>query len=170
MDAAAITAIIGIAGILLGTLIAPRVNHNLGARYNRKDLLFKRKLEYFEKIVDTIEKNKRMYHQAIGKIEFSENNKEVKKVIEELKQSRKNFLIMASPLYFDVRNLSEKIIRFVRVEKEIFNRISSLGKEDKKEIPILIEQIKNLIEILNKRGTDIILEMKRELARWHRNF
>ncbi|MCK9595623.1 hypothetical protein M0R19_00335 [Candidatus Pacearchaeota archaeon] len=132
MDAAAITAIIGIVGILLGTLIAPRVNHNLGARYNRKDLLFKRKLEYFEKIVDTIEKNKRMYNQTIGKIEFSKDKKEIKKVVEELKQSRKNFLIMASPLYFDVRALSERIVRFVRVEKEIFNRISVLIDKEKK--------------------------------------
>lgn len=165
MDAAALTAIVGLIGVLAGTVISPRVNHQIGARVSRQDLLFKRKLEYFEKIVETIEKNKRMYQAAIGKIECIESNKEIKKVIEELKQNRKNFLIMASPLYFDTRRISETIIRFVRVEKEIFNRISALEDKEKKELPVLIESLKELLEILNRRGNGIILEMKRELSK-----
>jgi len=128
-------------------------------------LLFKRKLEYFEKIVDTIEKNKRIYHQAVGKIENSSNSKEIKEIVGELKKNRKNFLIMASPLYFDTQKLSEKIIRFVRVEKEIFNRVSSLENKNKKDIPVLIEQIREIIGILNKRGNEIIFEMKKELSK-----
>ncbi len=160
-----LTAIVGILGILVGTLISPRINQKISGQYNRRDLLFKRKLEYFEKIVDTIEKNKRMYHQAMGKIECSKNNREVQRIVDELKQSRKNFLIMASPLYFDVRILSGKIVRFVRVEKEIFNRISSLGKRDRKEMSLLTESLKGHMGILNRRGDEIILEMKKELAR-----
>jgi hypothetical protein len=32
-------------------------------------------------------------------------------------------------------------------------------------MPVLIEQIKKLIELLNKRGDGIIIEMKKELAK-----
>jgi predicted CopG family antitoxin len=165
MDTAAITAIIALLGIVLGTLIAPRVNHNLGEQYNRKDLLFKRKLEYFENVLDTIEKNKKTYHQVIGRLENTPDNKEVEKIISGLKKERQNFRIMASPLYFDTRILSEKIIRFVRVEKEIFNRISALENKDKKEFPVLVEQLNNILRMLNKRGSEIISEMKKELAK-----
>ncbi len=160
-----LAALVGLLGILVGTLISPRIQHKIGVESSRKDLLFKRKLEYFEKIVDTIEKNKRMYHQVIGRIEDSKNNKDIRKIVSELKQNRKSFLIMASPLYFDVRAISEKIIRFVRVEKEIFNRISGLGKWNKEEMPSLIESLKEHLEILYKRGDEIILEMKRELSK-----
>ena len=165
METAAITAIIALLGIVLGTLIAPRVNHNLGEQYTRKDLLFKRKLEYFENVLDTIEKNKRTYHQVIGKLENTSDNKEVGKIISDLKKERQNFKIMASPLYFDTRILSEKIIRFVRVEKEVFNRISALENKEKKEFPVLVEQLNNLMRMLNKRGSEIISEMKKELSR-----
>ena len=49
------------------------------------------------------------------------------------------------------------------VEKEIFNRVSLLNKSKDKKTAV--EELTNLLEILKKRGSDILFEMKRELAR-----
>ena len=87
----------------------------------------------------------------------------MKKLIEEIKQRRENFLIMSSPLYFDITKISERIVRFVRVEKEIFNRTALLEKSKDKKTSM--EQLKKILEILNKRGNDILIEMRIELTK-----
>lgn len=160
-----LTAMIMLLGLIVGTLISPRISNHIGTQYSRRDLIFKKKLEYFEKIIETIEKNKRTYNQAICRIEEAKNSREIGKITEDMKKNRKNFLILASPLYFDTRKMSEKIVHFVRVEKEIFNRISSLENKDKKEMIVLTEQLRKHIEILSKRGKEILIEMRKELAR-----
>ena len=160
-----LTAIVGLVGVLLGAFVGPFMNHRLNNQYGRKDLIFKRKLEYFEKIAETIEQNKRIYHHAIGRIDFLKNSKEVNKVIEELKQNRKNFLIMSSPLYFNTRRFSEKIIDFVRIENEIFNRISELKNVNLNKKHSLIEQLNENLERLNRKSQEIIIEMRKELIR-----
>jgi hypothetical protein len=160
-----ITTISGIVGVLIGASIGPIVNNHLSQRYGKKDLIFKRKLDYFEKILDTIEKNTRLYKQEIKKLEASQDSKEIKKFTERLKKERKNFLIMSSPLYFDVKNISERIIRFVKIEKDIFNRISCLDKINGKEKEVLITQLKRMLIILEKSGNEILFEMKKELKK-----
>jgi 2-hydroxy-3-keto-5-methylthiopentenyl-1-phosphate phosphatase len=158
-----LTAIIMLIGILVGALISPRVSHKIGTEHSRKDLIFRKKLEYFEHLLEAIETNIRLYKQTIKKIEISESDKELRKLVAELKENRKHFLIMSSPLYFDIRKISEKIIRFVRVEKEIFNRASLIEKS--KDRKIALEELKKILILLNKRGNDILLEMRKELAR-----
>lgn len=159
-----ITAIIMLIGILVGALISPRISNRISAEHSRKDLIFRKKLEYFEKILEIIEKNIRLYKQTIKEMEFlSTNNKELKRLVIKLKENRKHFLIMSSPLYFDIKRISEKIIRFVRVEKEIFNRASLLEKSRDKKIAI--EELKKILEMLKRRGNDILIEMRKELAR-----
>jgi hypothetical protein len=160
-----ITTISGMVGVLIGASIGPIVNHQLNTRYSKKDLIFKRKLDYFEKVLETIEKNTKLYKQEIKKLESSKDGKGIKKIVEELKKERKNFLVMSSPLYFDVRNISARIIRFVKIEKDIFNRISSLDKINTKEKEVLVEQLKRMLMILEKRGSEILVEMKKELTR-----
>lgn len=155
----------GMAGILIGASIGPVINNHLSARYGKRDLVFKRKLDYFEKILETIEKNTRLYKQEIKKLEPSKDCKEIKNFVQRLKTERKNFLIMSSPLYFDVRNISEKIISFVKIEKDIFNRISCLDKLNEKEKGVLVEQLKRMLVILEKRGNEILFEMKKELKK-----
>ncbi|VVB83132.1 Uncharacterised protein [uncultured archaeon] len=155
----------GIAGVLIGASIGPLINHQLTTRYSKKDLIFKRKLDYFEKILDTIEKNSKLYKQQIRKLESSNDSKEIKKVVEELKKERKNFLMMSSPLYFDVTKISRRIINFVKIEKDIFKRLSPLEKINEKEKEVLIEQLKRMLMILEKRGNDILFEMKKELKK-----
>ncbi|VVB83446.1 Uncharacterised protein [uncultured archaeon] len=160
-----ITTISGMVGVLIGASIGPIVNHQLNTRYSKKDLIFKRKLDYFEKVLDTIEKNMKLYKQEVKKLEASKDRKEIKKVAEEMKKERKNFLVMSSPLYFDIKKISGKIVRFVKIEKDIFNRISSLEKIDEKEKEVLIGQMKRMLMILGKRGNDILFEMKKELKK-----
>ncbi|MEK6826951.1 MAG: YqiA/YcfP family alpha/beta fold hydrolase [Nanoarchaeota archaeon] len=155
----------GIVGVLIGASIGPLINHQLTTRYSKKDLIFKRKLDYFEKILDTIEKNSKLYKQQIRKLESSEDNKMIKKVVEEMKKERKNFLMMSSPLYFDVTKISRRIINFVKIEKDIFNRLSSLEKINEKEKEVLVGQLKRMLMILEKRGSDILFEMKKELKK-----
>jgi len=153
-----LTAIMGLIGVLLGALIGPFTNHQLGIRYNKRDLLFKRKLEYFEKVVETMEKNKRMYQNVILRLEDSDI-KQKKQILEELKQNRINFFIMASPLYFNTQKFSDKIIDFVDIEKDIFESISNIKKAEE------INNLKRKLEDLNRKTYEIILEMKKELAR-----
>lgn len=156
----------GIIGVLIGASIGPLVNHQLTTRYSKKDLIFKRKLDYFEKVLDVIEKNSKLYKQQIRKLESSKDSKEIKKIVEEMKKERKHFFVMSSPLYFDVTKISKGIVRFVKIEKDIFNRISSLEKINEKEKEVLVEQLKRMLIILEKRGSDILFEMKKELRKY----
>ncbi len=68
-----LTVIVAMMGIFFGTLISPYLNHRLNLRTNRRDLFFKKKLEYFEKIAEGIENNIRIYRNSILKIK--EENK-----------------------------------------------------------------------------------------------
>ena len=80
-----------------------------------------------------------------------------------MKERRKNFTIMASPLYFDIKNISKKIINFVSIEKEIFNKFEELErhKPDNKDLIELEEKINSLKFCANKILNEIRLEIKR---------
>jgi len=160
------TAISGVIGVVIGASIGPIVNHQLNNKYSKKDLIFKRKLDYFEKVLEVIEKNTKLYTQEFRKLESSNDPKEIKKTTERLKQAREHFLVMSSPLYFDVKKISEKIIRFTKIERDLFNRISSLDKLNQKEKEVLIEQLKRILIVLGKRGNEILYEMKKELKKY----
>ncbi|MDO8623263.1 MAG: hypothetical protein Q7R52_03370 [archaeon] len=153
------TALTGLMGVLIGAI----TNHQLNAKYSRKDMVFKKKLEYFEKIVETLEKNKKIYHNALYKIEDSKKKNEIEDILEELKQNRQNFLVMASPLYFDTRRFSDKIINFVEIEKGIFNKISNI--KNNKEKSRIIQELREDLERLNNLSSWIIRDMKRELTK-----
>jgi hypothetical protein len=159
------TTLFGLTGVLVGSLIGPLINHRVAKQYDKRELFFKKKMEYFEGVLLTVEENKRMYNLAIKKIEDSKEPNKVKEITEELKKNRKNFFIKSSPLYFDTRYISDKIIRFVRVEKSIFERFSGLEKVNKKDLPKFIEQLKQNFQLLEKRGEEILLEMRKELKR-----
>jgi len=158
-----LTAIMAIIGMVIGTLVSPKINQKINAEHNRRDLLFKKKLEYFEKLTETIEENKRMYHQIIGKLGNS-SNKEIDKIICELKEKRKNLLVKSSPLYFDTRKFSEVIVHFVRIERNIFQKVEQV-KDKKNDKENLIEQLKEDMKKLNIKEREIIIEMRRELGK-----
>jgi hypothetical protein len=160
-----LTTLFGLTGVLVGSLIGPLINHRIAREYNKKGLIFNKKIEYFEKVLLAVEENKKMYHLAIKKIEAQQDSKKVKEIIEDFKKNRKHFFIMASPLYFNTRYLSDKIVRFVRVEKSIFDRFSALEKVNKKDLPRCIEQLNQNFSLLEKRGEEILIEMRKELVR-----
>ena len=163
ISSGALTAVVGLLGVLVGTLIGPYINHKLNLKNTRKDIIFKRKLEYFEKLSESIENNIRTYRNSITEAESARKQK-LNEIYEKIKQERKNFLIMASPLYFNIQNLSEKIISFVDIEKEIFKEFEKLAKlnnesQKEKTISNLKEKLKNLVDF----GNRIVYEMKKEL-------
>jgi len=156
-----LTAVVMLLGILVGTLITPKINQKVNTEHNRKDLIFKKKLEYFEKIAEIIEENRRMYQQTVGKLTYAKNKIEIKKIVEELKQTRKKFLMKSSPLYFDTRILSEKIMNFVRIEKNIFYEVEKIDNNQDE----VLENLKENVKRLNSKSNEIICEMKRELSK-----
>lgn len=161
-----LTVIVGMLGILLGTLISPFINHRLTENSKRKEILFNKKLEYFERVTNTIEDNLKIYKRTIEKIEETNSRKEFEKIQSELKQSRKKFQIMASPLYLNIKRISFLIELFVRDEGDIFQVISNLKEihKESQKIKIINDLNINLIQ-LQKTGEAIINEMKKELKR-----
>lgn len=156
-----LTILVGILGIFFGTLISPYINHKLTQRYNRKDLFFKKKLEYFERIAECTERNIRTYRNSIRGI--GQNRKKIEGILKKIKEERKNFLILSSPLYFETIKLSKLILEFTNIEKRIFADFEELtNKNIGKKI---IHDLEKRLEILKKIGNRIIWEMKREIKK-----
>lgn len=167
ISSGALTAVVGLLGVLIGTLIGPYINHKLSIKNTRKDFIFKKKLEYFEKITDNIEKNIRLYRNAINEALSKRKKSTFKKIHKQLRANRKNFLIASSPLYFNTRNLSQKIISFVNLEKNIFEKFENLPKLDSKEsIKNTLEDLEETLNKLKSSGNAVIIEMKKELHKY----
>lgn len=163
-----LTALVMLLGIIVGTIISPRVTHKIGAEQSRKDIIFKKKLEYFEKIVQTMEYNKKLYRNVLGKISAAKNDVEIQKLLDEIKKERKSFSMMSSPLYFnakDFRIFSEKITNFVRIEKQFFNIISDIIGKDRNKKEKLTKVLEEGMKKLNSKENEIILEMKKGILR-----
>lgn len=152
---------IGMIGVIAGALAGSYFNHRFAQKNARTDILFKKKLEYFENLAKAIEKNRRIYRNAINEIKIMKDKKDIKRITENLKGQRQNFLISSSPLYFNTEKIGKRILKFVRIEKEIFERISLIRKNEEKEyeLSLLEEDLKKLI-FYEKL---IIKSMKREL-------
>lgn len=164
ISSGALTAIVGLVGVLLGTLIGPYINHKLTIKNTKRDIIFKRKLEYFEKLATDIEKNIRTYKNSINEAEKNLKKSRFKTIYKRLKKERKNFLILASPLYFNVHGLSERIISFVEVEKEIFKNFERLSNfKSKKQTLEIISNLKDELRNLISLGNRAVFEMKKEL-------
>jgi hypothetical protein len=103
-----------------------------------------------------------LYNDSICKLENSNNKKEIENIIKEIKSERKHFSRMASPIYFNTKKISEKIIYFVRIEKNIFNLIQDLSEDKREEI---IEKLKEYLKKLHVQENEILFEMKKELSR-----
>lgn len=158
------TAIITIATALIGILCGAAAGSYFNLRTGRKDLMFKRKLEYFERIVKEMEENLRIHKNAILSISESAKTEEIKSSISRLKSQRKNFLIMASPLYFDTEKMTERITSFVNIEKNIFSLLENLVKKSSKSYrKRAIFDLKEHLQKLNLANQLAIKEMREEL-------
>ena len=161
INSSILTIITALIGILCGTAVGAYFN----LKSARKDILFKRKLEYFEKLTQDLEKNMRLYKKAILSLSASSKKEAINANLIELKQNRKNFLLMASPLYYDIKPMTERVTSFVALEKEIFALFESLIKNYKSNSSrarILFELNETLNKI-SRAEESIIVEMRREL-------
>lgn len=160
IDTTVLTVLVGILGIFFGTLISPYINHRLTQKYNRREIFFKKKLEYFERITECLEKNIRLYKSSINK---AEENSNIKELIEKIKKERKNFLISFSPIYFNAIKLSAHIKNFTKIERKIFIDFSNLSNVKNKEA--VITDLKKQLSTLRESANKIILEIKKEIKR-----
>lgn len=156
-----VTIFTGLIGVLCGAAVGSYFN----LKSARKDMLFKRKLEYFEKLSQDMEENFRLYKKAILPLSQSAKKQEIENQFAELKKNRKSFLIRASPLYFDIDKITERITDFTNVEKQIFQLFENLIKNyakisSKKKI---LYELNEQLQKLNKAESLVISEMKFEL-------
>lgn len=163
-NASILTVVVGMMGIILGTFLSPYLNNRLNIRSRRKELFFNKRLEYFEEIAKNMESNIKMYHNNLSQIRVTKSKKEIYKILGKLKEERKKFNISASPLYFDTRKLSKRIIIFINFEKRIFFNMNQLSKS-KKIDEKLIQDIELNLERLKKAGTEVIQQIKKEIYR-----
>lgn len=155
------TALVGLAGVVFGTLTGHYFNQKLNLRNSRKDILFKRKLEYFEKLAETIENNIKIYKNSLSSIKIKKSKKEISIIVLEMKEKREKFSIMASPLYLNTHYFSEKITEFVDIEKKIFNKFENLKKIKNKKLNLT--EIENLVNSLKDKANELITKMKSEM-------
>ena len=68
---------------------------------------------------------------------------------------------MASPLYLDVRRVSKKVIDFVDIEKQIFNKFEEFEKHKPNNRDI--SELEEKIESLKLNANKILNEMRCEI-------
>lgn len=155
--------IYSIAGITLGALTGAIINHRLSAKNKKEEFLFHKKADYFEKIVDSLENNLKIYHNAIEKAQKAKN-KEIKEILEKLKKERKNFKISTSPLYLNTNRISKRVLKFVNIEKNTFaefSRLENINKNDERER--IISKLKFNFQELRKYANEIVREMRKNM-------
>jgi len=164
INTSVLTVIIGMMGIVLGTLLSPFLNHRLNQELRKKEILFSKKLEYFENLTKIIEENSRLYR--ISLLLAEEKKEKIEKIIGNLKTQRKRFNILSSPLYVDARKISKAINIFVRGEKAIFFEFEKLSKTKRPEQEkIIFNDINKKLIKLGQLGEIAILAMKKELKK-----
>jgi len=126
--------------------------------------MFKRKLEYFEKLSKDMEENLRLHKKAILSLSESSKTKDIEQNISVLKQGRKSFLFMSSPLYFKTDMMTEKITAFVNIEKNIFSHLENLLQKPKKSAKArILFDLREFLQKLNLANQAAIQEMRDEL-------
>ena len=163
MSSAVLTTMIGMLGVIVGAVISNYFNQRIVRKSARKDIIFKKKMEYFEKVVNCVEKNTELYSNYTKSIE--KNTKNPKKVLDKVKRERQNFDIMTSPLYLDVKPISNRIKQFVNSEKKAFlyfERLKNSKGEEREEIIRGLKINQKELEIIGER---IIQQLRNELSK-----
>jgi hypothetical protein len=153
------TTLIGMMGVVMGAIVSNYFNTRLTLRNSRRDIIFKKKLEYFEGIIKCIENNTKLYLNSLREAEKKLNPETIQKIIKELKEKRRKFDANTSPLYIDTRILSQKIKTFVNIEKKIFYSFEKIIEPESNKNE-LVKSIKDDITILTKKGDELIFEMR----------
>lgn len=162
LTSAVTTTLIGMLGVVVGAAISNYVNQMIAAKSARRDLLFKKKVEYFDRVVHVIEHNLKLYTMWRRKLESKASRALIEKALKTLKKKRAHFGISTSALYLDVEVFSRDIKQFVAYEKQIFALISELKRDDYERV---MDTLRRSIRNLENAGNSIIYKMRRSLMR-----
>jgi len=163
LSSALTTTMIGMLGVVTGAIISNYVNQKIAAKSVRRDIVFKKKIEYFEKIVECLNFNTKLYESSIKQAVKNSGISQITKIIANLKKNRKKFIVTAIPLYLDISPISKRIRYFVSIEKRIFHSFEMMKNPEEEEQ--IIENIRHAVKLLDSIGEKIILEMRKELNR-----
>jgi hypothetical protein len=156
-----ITTLIGMLGVVIGAIISNYFNQKIAAKSARRGLIFNKKIEYFESIIETLRNNLRLYRNSLK--EYKKTRK-AKKILKKMKADRKKFDVKNSQIYLDTRTISKKIRQFVLNEKTIFKSFENLSK-NKEDKEILIKIIKENIKNLEKISNSLVDYMRNEIEK-----
>jgi hypothetical protein len=162
ISSALITTMTGMLGVIVGAVISNYLNQKIARQSAKKDVIFRKRIDYFENIVKCIDKNTQMYYKSIKDLETNPKSENVNKILVSLKKNRKKFEIMTSPLYIDTRPISRMIKKFVGIEKNIFKYFKNSGKIDNDEI---MKGLKDNFRELKLTGTRIITQLRENLLK-----
>ena len=162
-SSAIVTTFTGLIGVVIGAILSNYVNQKIARQAAKKDVVFKKKIEYFENIVRSVGTNIKLYRKSIKQLEAQKNKANIKKILKNLKQSRLKFEMLTSPLYMDPRRISIEIKKFVGVEKIIFKCFERMqAKED--SIEELTKNVKISFKRLQELGNSLTIFLRNELA------
>ena len=163
VSSALTTTVIGMLGVVLGAILSNYVNSRIAIKNSRREIIFRKKLEYYESVVQSVEKNTKLYIQTIREYEKKPNAKTASKIVKKLKLERNKFDAKTSPIYLDTRIFSKDIKQFVILEKMIFLAFENLSKPDP-DIKQIMSSLKLTIKSLVKAGNKIICNMRLDLV------
>lgn len=166
LSSALITTFTGMVGVVIGATINNYLTQKINRHTTKKDIIFRKKMEYFEKLVESIEKNLELYKKSIKKLERINSKKEAELVLSLMKKDRKRFEPANSSLYLDTREISENIKRLVAIEKLIFLGVANLStsNSDLSNSEVL-KDLKQKTEDIQKLGQSIILNLRKDLLK-----
>lgn len=158
------TTLIGMIGVVLGAIVSNYINSKIARKNSKQDILFNKRLEYFERIIQAIENNTKLYLYSLRTIEKKTNKNIVETILKKMKKHRNHFDAKTSPLYVDTRLFAEKIKEFVSIEKVIFLSFENLLKNNEEKEQIIVNIRKN-IKALTNVGNSLIFHMRENLAK-----
>ena len=159
-----VTTLTGMVGVIIGAIVSNYVNQRIAREATKKDIVLRKKIEYFEKIVDTLGHNTQMYRKFIKKAEKTVSKKEAAEILAELKRGRKKFEIMAGPLYMDTRPVSVKIKQFTDIEKNIFSNFEKLSRPEYPKEDV-IHGLKISFADIERAGNNLICGFRANLLK-----
>ena len=163
LSSAMLTTFMGMMGVVIGAIISNYVNQKIARQVAKKDIVFKKKIEYFEKIVETISKNTKLYKNSINQLGLIKNKKELNNIYTTLKKDRRKFEVMNSSLYMDTHFLSTEIRKFVAIEKIIFKSFDRI-QYDENSVDELRKNLKLYFKQLETIGSKLIVFLRQDLT------
>jgi hypothetical protein len=151
--------IIGIVATIIGQEYSTWRNHQRRMDFMQKEILFKKKLDYFENLMELLETNLKISAEIIknirndDKLEFKKSNNDFFENIEKLK----SFTISKSEIYNNNKKIWELFINFLVEGKKAIDKLTiNSNTKNHKEL----EQILNPLCLA---AYQIVEEIKKEI-------